>query len=119
MLLVINLIRRRSHCERETPRPTTFDPTTYLLELSGAKIEKVAVTELRNKTYFGVMWLNAGGNKFEVDARPSDAIILALQAGAPIYVAPETLEGNESVVTAGDELVELNDQWKTVEQTRL
>ena len=103
----------------ETPRPTTFDLTTHLLELSGAKIEKVAVTELRNKTYFGTMWLNAGGSKFEVDARPSDAITLALQAGAPIYVAPETLEGNETVITAGDELGKLNEQWKTLEQTRL
>lgn len=103
----------------ESPRPTTFDLTTHLLELSGAKIEKVAVTELRNKVYFGTMWLDASGNKFEVDARPSDAITLALQAGAPIYVAPETLEGNETVITAGDELVKLNEQWKTLKQTRL
>jgi len=97
----------------ETPRPTTFDLTTHLLELSGAKIEKVAVTELRNKTYFGTMWLNAGGSKFEVDARPSDAIMLALQAGAPIYLAPEILEENKSVISAGDELV----KWKTLEQS--
>ena len=60
------------------------------------------------------MWLNAGGNKFEVDARPSDAIMLALQAGAPIYVAPETLEGNESaIISAGDELV----KWRTLEHS--
>jgi uncharacterized protein len=101
----------------ETLRPTTFDLTTHLLELSGAKIEKVAVTELRDNTYFGTIWLNAGGNKFEVDARPSDVIALALQAGAPIYVAPETLEGNESVISAGDELVKLNEVWKTLEQS--
>jgi bifunctional DNase/RNase len=101
----------------EACRPTTFDLTTHLLELSGAKIEKVAVTELRDKTYFATMWLKAGTNKFEVDARPSDAIMLALQAGAPIYVAPETLEGNESVINAGDELVKLNEQWKTLEKS--
>ena len=95
----------------ETPRPSTFDLTTHLLELSGAKIEKVAVTELRNKVYFGTMWLKAGGNKFEVDARPSDAIMLALQADAPIYVASETLEGNKTVISAGDERV----KWKTLE----
>ena len=57
--------------------------------------------------------LNAGGNKFEVDARPSDAIMLALQAGAPIYLAPEILEENKSVISAGDELV----KWKTLEQS--
>jgi len=95
----------------KSPRPGTFDLTTHLLELSGAKIEKVAVTELRNKIYFGTMWLNASGNKFEVDARPSDAIMLALQADAPIYVASETLEGNKTVISSGDELV----KWKTLE----
>jgi bifunctional DNase/RNase len=65
------------------------------------------------------MWLKVGDSKSEVDARPSDAITLALQAGAPIYVAPETLEENETAITAGDELVKLNEQWKTLEQTRL
>ncbi|MBV8135388.1 MAG: bifunctional nuclease family protein [Deltaproteobacteria bacterium] len=97
----------------ETPRPGTFDLTTHLLELSGAKIEKVAVTELRNNVYFGMMWLNAGGNKFEVDARPSDAIMLALQADAPIYLASETLEGNKTVISAADEEI----KWKTLEQS--
>jgi len=96
----------------ETPRPSTFDLTTHLLELSGAKIERVAVAELRNNVYIGTTWLNAGG-KFEVDARPSDAIMLALQAGAPIYLAPEILEGNKTVISAGDELV----KWKTLEQS--
>jgi len=95
----------------ESPRPSTFDLTTHLLELSGAKIEKVAVTELRNNVYIGTMWLNAGGKQFEVDARPSDAIMLALQAGAPIYVAPKTLEGNKAVISADDEQV----KWKTLE----
>jgi len=97
----------------ETPRPSTFDLTTHLLELSGAKIEKVAVIELRNNVYIGTMWLNAGGNRFEVDARPSDAIMLALQAGAPIYLAPEILEGNKTVVSASDEPA----KWKTLEQS--
>ena len=97
----------------ETPRPSTFDLTTHLLELSGAKIERVAVTELRNNVYIGTTWLNAGGNQFEVDARPSDAFMLALQAGAPIYLAPEILEGNKTVISAGDELV----KWKTLEQS--
>jgi RNA polymerase sigma factor (sigma-70 family) len=100
----------------DTKRPTTFDLTTHLLKLSGAKIEKIAVTELRDNTYFATMWLNAGGNKFRVDARPSDAITLALQAGAPIYVAPATLVGNKTVISAGDELFKLNEQVQTLDQ---
>jgi uncharacterized protein len=95
----------------ETPRPTTFDLTTRLLALGNTKLEKVAVTALRENTYFATIWINANGEEHEVDARPSDAITLALQANAPIFIAPETLTGNKSLVTADNELMQLNEQW--------
>lgn len=100
----------------ELDRPTTFDLTTRLLALGNTKLEKVAVTALRGKVYFATMWLNASGKVHEVDARPSDAIALALQAEAPIFIAPETLTGNESAVTAEDELIQLNEQWSKLEK---
>ena len=93
----------------ELDRPTTFDLTTRLLALGNTKLEKVAVTALRGNVYFATMWVNAYGQVHEVDARPSDAIALALQADAPIFIAPETLSGNESVVTAENELIQLNE----------
>jgi hypothetical protein len=100
----------------ETPRPTTFDLTTRLLALGNTKLEKVAVTALRENTYFATMSINANGEVHEVDARPSDAIALALQANAPIFIAPETLSGNEYAVTAENELMQLNEQWSKVEK---
>jgi bifunctional DNase/RNase len=75
----------------EMPRPMTFDLTVNLLTAGNVQIEKVAVTALRGKTYFATMWIRANGSVHEVDARPSDAIALALHADAPIFVTPETL----------------------------
>jgi uncharacterized protein len=100
----------------ELDRPTTFDLTTGLLALGKTKLEKVAVTALRGKVYFATMWVNANGAVHEVDARPSDAIALALLADAPIFIAPETLTGNESAVTAENELMQLNAQWSKLEK---
>jgi RNA polymerase sigma factor (sigma-70 family) len=100
----------------ETPRPTTFDLTTRLLALGNTKLEKVAVTALRDKTYFATMWINAKGKVHEVDARPSDAIALALLANAPIFIAPETLTGNESVISEENELMQLNQQSSKLEK---
>ena len=75
----------------ETPRPLTFDVTANLLKAGNVQIEKVAVTALREGTYFATIWIRANGAVHEVDARPSDAIALALHADAPIFVIPETL----------------------------
>ena len=100
----------------ETPRPTTFDLTIRLLALGNIKLDKVAVTALRHNTYFSTMWISANGEVHEVDARPSDAIALALQADAPIFIAPETLTGNEYLVTADNELMQLNEQWSKLER---
>jgi bifunctional DNase/RNase len=73
----------------ETPRPMTLTLTAELLKTADAQIVKIAVSELREKTYFATMWLKANDKIQEIDARPSDAIALALHAGAPIFVAQE------------------------------
>jgi bifunctional DNase/RNase len=78
----------------ETPRPMTFDLMVNLLRTGGVQVEKVAVTALRESTYFATIWIRANGAVHEVDARPSDAITLALHADAPIFVATETLAAN-------------------------
>lgn len=100
----------------ELDRPTTFDLTTRLLSLGNTKLEKVAVTALRGNVYFATMWVNANGQVHEVDARPSDAIALALQADAPIFIAPETLTGNKSVISEENELMQLNQQSSKLEK---
>lgn len=77
-----------------TPRPMTFELTAKLLDVANMKIEKIAVTSLRKDTYYATMWVKGQVGIREVDARPSDAVSLALQTNAPIFVAPEVLEAN-------------------------
>jgi len=74
-----------------TPRPLTHDLTAALLEAGGVRVERVAVTSLRERTFYAVVRVTAGGRPEEVDARPSDALNLAVRTGAPILVDEEVL----------------------------
>ncbi len=73
-------------------RPLTHDLVLSMLGLFDATVERVEITELRGGTYFGVIVLERQGVQFEVDARPSDALSLAVRADCPIWVAEEVLE---------------------------
>jgi hypothetical protein len=75
----------------------TFDLMANLLRAGNVQIEKVAVTALRDRIYFATIWIRANGALHEIDARPSDAIALALQADAPIFVTPETLAAADPI----------------------
>jgi RNA polymerase sigma factor (sigma-70 family) len=76
------------------PRPLTADLMASLLEASGAAVERVAVNSLRDKTFYAVITLSAGGKTSEIDARPSDALNLAVRVGAPIYVDEEIMDSS-------------------------
>jgi uncharacterized protein len=75
-----------------TPRPMTHDLLNDLLGELGAEITRVAVTELRDNTFFAVITVQQNGSELEIDSRPSDAIALAVRAEAPIFVADEVIE---------------------------
>lgn len=73
-------------------RPFTHDLMIDIVDHLGAKIEKVLVDELKFDTFYAKLFLiNAQGEEVVIDSRPSDAIALALRAGAPIYVDEEVL----------------------------
>jgi RNA polymerase sigma factor (sigma-70 family) len=91
-------------------RPSTFELTTQLLDVAKLKIDKVAVTALRDKTYYATMWVKIRGKIHEVDARPSDAVTLALRTKVPIFVTPEVLETNKTVLTSQTVLPRL-EEW--------
>jgi bifunctional DNase/RNase len=76
------------------PRPLTADLMASLLEASGAAVERVAVSSLRDKTFYAVITLSAAGKTSEIDARPSDALNLATRVGAPIFVDEEIMDGS-------------------------
>ena len=68
------------------PRPNSHDFAQRVVRSLRGEVERVVVTELRKGTYYAVLTLVRAGERVEIDARPSDAIALALRAGAPIFV---------------------------------
>ena len=73
------------------PRPMTHELLGNVLDAIGARIERIVVTELREVVYIGLLVIRLDGQTYEIDSRPSDAIALAVQKGAPIYVADKVL----------------------------
>lgn len=80
----------------EPPRPMTHDLLMTSLERLGARVQKVTISELRENTFFAVVSVQAPNGDHLVDARPSDAIALALRAEAPIYAHRSVLESTQA-----------------------
>src|ERR671916_1457652 len=75
-----------------TPRPMTHDLVTDILGQLDAEVVSVAVTELRENTFYARITLQQNGSEIEIDSRPSDAIALAVRFRATIYAADEVIE---------------------------
>ena len=75
-----------------TPRPMTHDLLKNLLIGLETSVRKVVVTELRDDTFFAVIWLEREGQIISIDSRPSDALALALRMDCPIFVEDEVLK---------------------------
>ncbi|HEU4401567.1 MAG TPA: bifunctional nuclease domain-containing protein [Candidatus Polarisedimenticolia bacterium] len=91
----------------ETPRPMTHDLLVRILKALRASVERVTVTELRQETYFSEIVVRQDDTRHSIDARPSDAIALAVRLGSPIYAAPDLLRpvggaGRTEVATRPD-----------------
>ena len=74
-----------------TPRPMTHDLLVDVLGELDARCTQVAVTELRDNTFFASITLSVNGREMEIDSRPSDALALAVRSGAPIFAAEEVI----------------------------
>lgn len=74
------------------PRPMTHDLTKNLIRHLNARLERVVINELRDDTFLASLWLRQGEDAVLVDARPSDAIALALRADCPIYVSEQVMQ---------------------------
>ena len=75
-----------------TPRPMTHDLVTEILGQLEATVVRIAVTELRDNTFYAQITVQMNGTEIEVDSRPSDAIALAIRADAPIFAADDVIE---------------------------
>ncbi|MCK4374991.1 MAG: bifunctional nuclease family protein, partial [Candidatus Brocadiae bacterium] len=74
------------------PRPLTHELFGQVLDVLGVSVQRVVINELSQGTYFGRLILSRNGQTFDVDSRPSDAIVLATQKGAPIFVEETVLD---------------------------
>jgi bifunctional DNase/RNase len=74
------------------PRPMTHDLIGRILETLDWKLLRVAVTELRDSTFYAVLELDHDGERRYVDCRPSDAIALAVQMRSPVFVSKKVLD---------------------------
>ena len=74
------------------PRPMTHDLTRNLIHHLNAELDRVVINELKDDTFHAVLRLKQNGESISVDARPSDAIALALRADCPIYVSEHVLQ---------------------------
>ena len=77
---------------QEFSRPLTHDLTVNLVSELGGSMERVTVTELRDSTFFATISVQIEGRTVDIDSRPSDAIALAVRAGAEIFAADEVIE---------------------------
>lgn len=80
-----------------TPRPLTHDLIRNIIQGLGANLQRVTITDLRNNTYFAVLSLGLNGQNLQIDARPSDAIAVALRMKAPIYMSTQVLAKSKSM----------------------
>ena len=76
----------------QTPRPMTHDLLKNVIDDLNAAVERIVVCELRDNTFYATIHLRSGVGQVPIDARPSDAIALALRTNSPIYVAEEVLQ---------------------------
>lgn len=86
-----------------TPRPMTHDLLRNFLSQLDAHVARVVINDLRDSTFFAQIRVITGGRTLEVDARPSDAIALALRTEAPIFVAQTVLDQAQTIAPDEDQ----------------
>ena len=103
-----------------SPRPMTHDLLKNMAEALDANIKSVVITDLRDNTFFAAIHLQRGDQSLEVDARPSDAMALALRADAPIFVDQQVLEKSSADDSDDSEETERLRRWlETVDPDEL
>jgi bifunctional DNase/RNase len=96
-------------------RPMTHDLLKIIMENMQIQVTKVEVCDLRDNTYFALIYLNREGREVTIDARPSDAIALALRVKAPIFVAEVVIQKARRVDLSAKEAITTEDAKKWTE----
>ena len=93
-----------------TPRPMTHDLIKNVLTGLETQVHKVVVTELREDTFYAVIWLEREGEVVSIDSRPSDALALALRVDCPIFVDDLVLKSSKLATNMPDKIT--NDELR-------
>ena len=96
-------------------RPMTHDLLKNIMELMETQVTKVEVCDLRDNTYFAIIYLSRAGKEMTIDARPSDAIAIALRTKAPIFVADVVIKKARRVDLSAQEAITTEDAKKWTE----
>jgi len=94
-----------------TPRPMTHDLLRNMISELDARVTRVVINDLRDSTFFAQIRVIIGDRTLELDARPSDAIALALRVEAPIYVAQSVLDQAQTISPDGEDQDEKVKKW--------
>ena len=103
------------------PRPMTHDLLGNLIDALHARVDRVVITDLRDNTFFASINLERNGEKLAIDARPSDAMALALRVKVPIFVEDAVIERSSASGEEGqvDEAERLRRWLETVDPEEL
>ncbi|HQT96535.1 MAG: bifunctional nuclease family protein [Desulfobacteria bacterium] len=94
----------------ELPRPMTHDLMKSILHVTGTRLRSVEIADIRESTYYALLHIEWNGERVRIDARPSDAIALALRCGARILVSETVLAQSSIPATSASEGGE-RDKW--------
>ena len=87
-----------------TPRPMTHDLIKTVLMGLNTGVKKIVVSELKDDTFYALIWLEKDGELISVDSRPSDALALALRLDCPIYVEDTVLKSSKTTASVNDKV---------------
>jgi bifunctional DNase/RNase len=104
-----------------SPRPMTHDLLGNMIDALHARVDRVVITDLRDNTFFAIIHLERNGERLAIDARPSDAMALALRVKVPILVEDAVLERSSASGAEGqvDEAERLRRWLETVDPEEL
>lgn len=102
----------------KTPRPLTHDLLMNLSDALGAKLVEVRINDMREATFFAELEFEVGGQRQVVDSRPSDAIALALRAGAPVKAAEHVMDSSAVPISPAKEEEEAEQFRKFLENVK-
>jgi bifunctional DNase/RNase len=86
----------------QTPRPMTHDLLKNLITGLDVHVQRVVVSDLKDDTFYALIWMERAGQTLSMDARPSDALALALRLDCPIFVEEEVIKNSKMLSAMAD-----------------